>query len=83
MSDILTKNIKTLLICEDCNTNENRVVNAFLEGQEGEALINLEASRSFSGQDTFFLASITPINESDFYEKYEHLMKTAYDKFKK
>lgn len=76
----LTNKIKTVLICEDCNTNQQSVRNAFREGEEGEAILNLEAAKDYSGPDNFFLVTIIPVDESEFYNKYEHLIQAAHKK---
>ena len=72
--------IQTILICEDCNTNQQSVRDAFREGEEGEAILNLEAARDHSGPDSFFLATITPVNENAFYKEHEHLIQAAHIK---
>jgi hypothetical protein len=73
----LTNKIKTVLICEDCNTNQQSVRNAFREGKEGEAILNLDAARCHSGPDSFFLANIIPVDESEFYNEHKYLIQTA------
>jgi hypothetical protein len=66
--------IKTLLIRQDCNTKQQIVRNAFREGEERQALLNLYTARKHGGADSFFLANITPVDEDDFSRKYACLM---------
>ena len=72
--------IATVLICVDCNNDNQAVRNAFKEGDEGNALLHLNAARKHCGPDSYFLATITPVNEIEFYAKHEEKLEIAHRK---
>jgi hypothetical protein len=80
MDNDIGNNIGTVLICVDCNNDNQSVRNAFKEGDEGNALLSLNAARKYSGPDNYFLATITPVNEREFYDKHDEKLENAHRK---